>query len=380
MRLGFAVATHLERGRPAPRRGLHRRRRGVPAQVLRQDLRVQVARRDDRVRLACGRRRSRACASARSCCGPAAWLHDGETHEAIAAYHRLLAEDEDPEEREAGLQEWGTRRGARSPRCALEDADGAERRQYLSGEPMVVRLRWSAPGPVAAAAPVARPPRRDRARSSAAAVARPGRARLGRRPASASCVFELPRVPLAEGRFQLARRADRPGERPRLPPPRAGGRVRRRTRRTTRAAPCGSTGSWRLAGSRERSRRAMSSRTCPDWPALLEIAPDLQFKHYTVAEAGLPAEALANIPRRLARRRRHLLRPRPPRLQPRAHRRGRRRGAPGDALVRPARVGHERAGRDPTAVARLSARASNTVYFRPEALRFQASRSAAGAC
>ena len=36
----------------------------------------------------------------------------------------------------------------------------------------------------------------------------------------------------------------------------------------------------------------MSSRTCPDWPELTEIAPDLQFKHYTVAEARLPTEAL----------------------------------------------------------------------------------------
>ena len=36
----------------------------------------------------------------------------------------------------------------------------------------------------------------------------------------------------------------------------------------------------------------MSSRTCPDWPLLMEIAPDLQFKHYTVAEAKLPTEAV----------------------------------------------------------------------------------------
>jgi hypothetical protein len=28
----------------------------------------------------------------------------------------------------------------------------------------------------------------------------------------------------------------------------------------------------------------------------MEIAPDLQFKHYTVAEAHLPAEALVNLP------------------------------------------------------------------------------------
>ena len=40
----------------------------------------------------------------------------------------------------------------------------------------------------------------------------------------------------------------------------------------------------------------MSSRTCPDWPQLTEIAPNLQFKHYTVAEARLPAEALVSLP------------------------------------------------------------------------------------
>jgi hypothetical protein len=39
----------------------------------------------------------------------------------------------------------------------------------------------------------------------------------------------------------------------------------------------------------------VSSRTCPDWPRLMEIAPELQFKHYTVAEAKLPAEALAHV-------------------------------------------------------------------------------------
>ena len=39
----------------------------------------------------------------------------------------------------------------------------------------------------------------------------------------------------------------------------------------------------------------MSSRTCPDWPRLMEIAADLQFKHYTLAEAKLPGEALVNI-------------------------------------------------------------------------------------
>ena len=40
----------------------------------------------------------------------------------------------------------------------------------------------------------------------------------------------------------------------------------------------------------------MSSRTCPDWPELMELAPELQFKHYTVAEAQLPADALMKVP------------------------------------------------------------------------------------
>ena len=40
----------------------------------------------------------------------------------------------------------------------------------------------------------------------------------------------------------------------------------------------------------------MSARSCPDWPRLMEVAPDLQFKHYTVAEAQLPAEALIDLP------------------------------------------------------------------------------------
>ncbi len=40
----------------------------------------------------------------------------------------------------------------------------------------------------------------------------------------------------------------------------------------------------------------MSSRTCPDWPQLMEMAPELQFMHYTVAEAQLPADALMKIP------------------------------------------------------------------------------------
>ena len=39
----------------------------------------------------------------------------------------------------------------------------------------------------------------------------------------------------------------------------------------------------------------MSSRACPDWPDLMELAPELQFKHYSVSEAHLPADALMRV-------------------------------------------------------------------------------------
>ena len=39
----------------------------------------------------------------------------------------------------------------------------------------------------------------------------------------------------------------------------------------------------------------MSARTCPDWPSLMEVDPDLQFKHYAVSEAQLPADVLARV-------------------------------------------------------------------------------------
>ena len=39
-----------------------------------------------------------------------------------------------------------------------------------------------------------------------------------------------------------------------------------------------------------------TTRSCPDWPVLLEVCPDLHFKHYTLAEAHLPGEVLVNLP------------------------------------------------------------------------------------
>jgi hypothetical protein len=39
----------------------------------------------------------------------------------------------------------------------------------------------------------------------------------------------------------------------------------------------------------------VTTRSCPDWPDLMELAPELQFKHYSVAEAKLPAEVVMVI-------------------------------------------------------------------------------------
>jgi hypothetical protein len=39
----------------------------------------------------------------------------------------------------------------------------------------------------------------------------------------------------------------------------------------------------------------VTARSCPDWPALMELDPDLQFKHYTLDEVQLPFEALSRI-------------------------------------------------------------------------------------
>ncbi|MDX6504076.1 MAG: hypothetical protein QOE29_1201 [Gaiellaceae bacterium] len=40
----------------------------------------------------------------------------------------------------------------------------------------------------------------------------------------------------------------------------------------------------------------MTARSCDDWPRLMEIAPELQFKHYRASEVGLPTTALNLLP------------------------------------------------------------------------------------
>ena len=127
---------------------------------------------------------------------------DGASSDAIARYHRLLAEDEAPAERAAGLREWGSGEvliaGLR-----LEGGDGEERGQFMTGATLVVRLRVR----TAALVP---PPRftielRDANGSLLGANDIEGD-ELGWDPTQSEAwvQFEVPRLALADGVFQLA--------------------------------------------------------------------------------------------------------------------------------------------------------------------------------
>ena len=126
---------------------------------------------------------------------------DGETHDAVRRYHRLLAAERDPEERSAGLREWGTGE-IRILEAALLGPDGEPRLQFLAGEPLTVRLRLHAERAVP-------PPRisyelRDEAGLLVAGGAQ-DTAELGWSAAEGERAvrLDIERLPLADGRFQL---------------------------------------------------------------------------------------------------------------------------------------------------------------------------------
>jgi len=126
---------------------------------------------------------------------------DGRTREAITRYRRTLADDIDPAERGAGLREWGSGE-ATIASAALVGKEGAERLQFLSGEPFALRVAVSATDGVP-------PPRlqlevRDDAGTLVAGQAvdlgalgwAAGNGERGVR-------FEIGSLPLADGRFHL---------------------------------------------------------------------------------------------------------------------------------------------------------------------------------
>ena len=68
---------------------------------------------------------------------------DGPTHEALTAYQSLLADERDPAERAGGLTEWGSGE-ARIVQPRVCDPAGAEREHFDSGEPFSLRLTLQA--------------------------------------------------------------------------------------------------------------------------------------------------------------------------------------------------------------------------------------------
>jgi ABC-2 type transport system ATP-binding protein len=127
--------------------------------------------------------------------------YDGETGEAIRRYQELLAGEEEPAERAAGLQEWGSGE-ARVSDVRLEDAAGEVREDFMPGDHVVLRLRVQNREAID-------PPRlaielRD---VSGGLLSRAERdlGELGwhREGEDADVRFDIQRLPLVEGRFQF---------------------------------------------------------------------------------------------------------------------------------------------------------------------------------
>jgi ABC-type polysaccharide/polyol phosphate transport system ATPase subunit len=138
--------------------------------------------------------------------------YDGAADEAISRYHKLLAAEEEPAERDAGLREWGTRE-MRIVSARLEDADGRSREQYLGGEPLVLRLELD--GGSGLAAPWLGVELRDENGGLlGASVQDAGAAGWVPGGGAQSASFAIDPLPLADGRFTFSvSLADAPGGR-----------------------------------------------------------------------------------------------------------------------------------------------------------------------
>jgi ABC-type polysaccharide/polyol phosphate transport system ATPase subunit len=125
---------------------------------------------------------------------------DGPTHEAIVRYRALLAGELNPEERGAGLKEWGSEE-ARIASLRLLGPEGEDRQQYLAGEPIAIALAVTTDRAL-------EPPQlqwelRDDGGVLLASGTQP-LAELGwRSPGELGLRFEVPEPPLADGRFHL---------------------------------------------------------------------------------------------------------------------------------------------------------------------------------
>ena len=123
---------------------------------------------------------------------------DGPTHEAIVAYHRLLADERDPAERGAGLREWGSGE-ARVVAVSLAGPDGTPREQFLAGEPLAMHVRIEAEPDLAA------PRLSYEVRDEAGLLLAGGVQDTAGLGWNGGCAlrFDVDELPLADGRFHL---------------------------------------------------------------------------------------------------------------------------------------------------------------------------------
>ena len=126
--------------------------------------------------------------------------YDGQTGQAIRRYQALLADEEDPAERAAGLHEWGTGE-ARVVGVQLEGLDGQARDAFSAGDPLVLRIAVESFETIEP--PVLAVELRDmsgallgRSDQALGELGWDGTGRIELR-------FEVERLPLVEGRFQL---------------------------------------------------------------------------------------------------------------------------------------------------------------------------------
>jgi ABC-type polysaccharide/polyol phosphate transport system ATPase subunit len=126
---------------------------------------------------------------------------DGPTREAITRYRRALADEIDPAERGAGLREWGSGE-ATIASAALVGKEGAERLQFLSGEPFALQVNVAVTDGVP-------PPRLQLEVRDDAGILVAGEAvdlrELGWSAGNdeRGIRFEIGSLPLADGRFHL---------------------------------------------------------------------------------------------------------------------------------------------------------------------------------
>jgi ABC-2 type transport system ATP-binding protein len=126
--------------------------------------------------------------------------YDGATGGAIRRYQELLAGEEDPAERAAGLREWGSGE-ARVTDVRVEGIDGQPREWFSAGDPLSVLIGVEARE--AMTPPLLAVELRDHSGALLARSERPlgelgwdGRSRADVR-------FDVEHLPLVEGRFQL---------------------------------------------------------------------------------------------------------------------------------------------------------------------------------